>query len=152
MEHLKNVASKPTKCCNQRMDFHFMFWQNLEELKQTNKFDTDQPFYHILNLQKMCNQSQPSGLIKVWTFISCFDRDLWEMKQTNKFDTDQLFYYILNTRKMWHQSQPSVAIKVWTFISCFDRILKYGLSLDDLAEIFENWSRITSFDEWNRVE
>ena len=70
-------------------------------------------------------------LIKVWTFISCFDRDLWEMKQTNKFDTDQLFYYILNTWKMWHQSQPSVAIKEWTFISCFDRILK-------------NWSRLTN--------
>ena len=85
-------------------------------MKQTNKFDTDQLFYYILNTRKMWHQSQPSVAIKVWTFISCFDRDLLELKQNNKFDTDQLFYYILNTRKIWHQSQPSVSIKVWTFI------------------------------------
>ena len=53
------------------------------ELKQTNKFDTDQLFYYILNNQKMWHQRQPSGLVKVWTLNSCFDSDLRELKQTN---------------------------------------------------------------------
>ena len=74
--------------------FFKCFDRDLRELKQNKKFDTDQLFYYILNIQKMCHENQPSGFFKVWTFFRCFDRDLRELKQKNKFDTDQLFYYI----------------------------------------------------------
>ena len=81
--------------------------------KLNNKFDTDQLFHYILNIQKMCYQNQPSGFFEAWTFFRCFDRGLRELKQNNKLDTDQLFYYILNIQKMCHQNQPSGSFKVW---------------------------------------
>ena len=89
--------------------------------KLSNKFDTDQLFAYILNIQKMCHQHQPSSSFIVWTFFKCFDRDLRELKQNNKFDTNQLFHYILNIQKMCHQNQPSGFFKVWTFFRLFDR-------------------------------
>ena len=64
--------------------FFRCFDRDLRELKQNNKFDTDQLFYYILNIQKMCHQNQPSGFFKVWTFFRCFDRDLRELEQNNK--------------------------------------------------------------------
>ena len=77
-------------------------------MKQNKKLDTDQLFYYILNIQKMCHENQPSGFFKVWTFFRCFDRDHRELKQNNKFDTDQLFYYILNIQKMSLQTNQVV--------------------------------------------
>ena len=94
--------------------------------KLSNKFDTDQLFHYILNIQKMCHQNQPSGFFKVWPFFRCFDRDLRDLKQNNKFDSDQLFYYILNIQRMCLQTNQVVVPS------------KYGLSLDVLTEILEN--------------
>ena len=93
--------------------------------KLSNKFDTDQLFDYILNIQKMCHQHQPSSSFIVWTFFKCFDRDLRELKQNNKFDTNQLFHYILNIQKC--------VIKTSQVVSS-----KYGLSLDVLTEILES--------------
>ena len=56
--------------------FFRCFDRDVRELKQKYKFDTDQLFYNILNIQKMCYQNQQSGFFKVWTFFRCFDRDL----------------------------------------------------------------------------
>ena len=64
--------------------FFRCFDRDLRELKQNNKLDTDQLFYYILNIQKMCHQNQPSGFFKVWTFFRCFDRDLRELEKNNK--------------------------------------------------------------------
>ena len=64
--------------------FFRCFDRGLRELKQNNKFDTDQLFYYILNIQRMCYQNQPSGFFKVWTFFRCFDRDLRELEKNNK--------------------------------------------------------------------
>ena len=95
----------------------------------SNKFETDQLFYYVLNILTCC-QNQPSCYFKVWTFFKCFDRDLRELKQNNKFDTDQLFYYILNIQKMCHENQPSGFFKVWTFFRCFDRELMQNNKFD----------------------
>ena len=90
----------------------------------SNKFETDQLFYYVLNILTCC-QNQPSCYFKVWTFFKCFDRDLRELKQNNKFDTDQLFDYILNIQKCVIKTSQVVPSK-------------YGLSLDVLTEIFES--------------
>ena len=70
------------------------FDRDLREMKQKNKFDSDQLFYYILNIQKMYYQNQANYFFTGWSFFRCFDRDVRELKQNNKLDTDKLFYYI----------------------------------------------------------
>ena len=85
-------------------------------IKLSNKFDTDQLFAYILNIQKMCHQHQPSSSFIVWTFFKCFDRDLRELKQNNKFDTNQLFHYTRNPASRASERVRLVAIRPSSYV------------------------------------
>ena len=112
--------------------FFRCFYRDLRELKQNNKFDTDQLFYYILNIQRMClqtNQVVPSkyGLsLDVLTQIL----ESWS-RRTNLTLTNYFITYLLNIQRMRLQTSQVVPSK-------------YGLSLDVLTEILESWSRITN--------
>ena len=57
VEHSKNVSSNQPSGFFKVWTFFRCFDRDLRELKQNNKFDTDQLFYYILNIQRMCLQT-----------------------------------------------------------------------------------------------
>ena len=111
------------------MDFLWCFGRYPWEMKQNYKFDTTQLFHYILNTQKMCHQSQPSSLIKVWTFF------------------DVLADILERWSKITNLTLTNCFITYWTFKNCVikaNQVIssKYGLflmfwqiSLRDEAEL-----------------